>query len=517
MTQTMVPTAEAMPTQQRNALEMRGISKRFPLVQANQSVDFSVRWGEVHALVGENGAGKSTLMKILYGIQRPDAGEIWIDGVKQTFRDPHDAIALGIGMVHQNFTLVEPFSVVENVILGHEPRAPLGLDMARARREVEALIQQFEFQLDPGSRVEDLPVGLRQKVEILKALYRRARILILDEPTAVLTPQETDDLFRFLREYAAQGNAAVFISHKLLEVIQVSDRISVMRDGRMIGTIPTPGATLPQIARMMVGREVELKVEKGPAHPGEAVLEVSHLTVAHAREKPHVLDVSFAVRAGEIVGIAGVQGNGQSELVEALTGLTPYTGEVRYLGRSLDHGGARRVRRAGVSHIPEDRNQRGLVMDFSCAENLILGDHNEPPYAEPSGFLNDEVIEQTARRRIEAFDIRPRSTTLSANRFSGGNAQKIIVARELSRNPRLLIAAQPTRGIDIGATEFVHEQIVRARDQGVGVLLVSADLGEIMALSDRILVMYEGQIVGELPAQEATEEKLGLLMAGVKA
>ncbi|GIW34146.1 ABC transporter ATP-binding protein [Meiothermus sp.] len=515
MTKPMVPTAEAMPTQ-RNALEMRGVSKRFPLVQANQNVDFSVRWGEVHALVGENGAGKSTLMKILYGIQRPDAGEIWIDGEKRTLRDPHDAIALGIGMVHQNFTLVEPFSVLENVILGHEPTAPLGLDMAEARRRVEALVRQFEFQLDLDRRVEDLPVGLRQKVEILKALYRQARILILDEPTAVLTPQETDDLFRFLREYAAQGNAAVFISHKLLEVIQVSDRISVMRDGRMIGTIPTPGATLPQIARMMVGREVEFRVEKGPAHPGEAVLEVTHLTVAQAREKPLVRDVSFAVRAGEIVGIAGVQGNGQSELVEALTGLRPYTGEVRFLGRSLDHGDPHRVRRAGVSHIPEDRNQRGLVMGFTSAENLILGDHNQPPYAGPWGFLNQEVIEQTARQRIEAFDIRPRSTTLSADRFSGGNAQKIIVARELSRNPRLLIAAQPTRGIDIGATEFVHEQIVRARDRGVAVLLVSADLGEIMALSDRILVMYEGQIVGELPAQEATEEKLGLLMAGVK-
>lgn len=522
MTQSTVPRVAPAATIQShpahpNALEMRGIFKRFPLVLANQNVDFSVRWGEVHALVGENGAGKSTLMKILYGIQRPDAGEIWIDGVRRVFRDPHDAIALGIGMVHQNFTLVEPFSVVENVILGHEPTSPLGLDMAEARRKVEALIRQFEFQLDPDSRVEDLPVGLRQKVEILKALYRQARILILDEPTAVLTPQETEDLFRFLREYAVGGNAAVFISHKLLEVIQVSDRISVMRDGRMIGTIPTPGATLPQIARMMVGREVELKVEKDPANPSEAVLEVSHLTVAHAKEKPHVLDVSFTVRAGEIVGIAGVQGNGQSELVEALTGLTSYTGEVRYLGRSLDLGGARRVRQMGVSHIPEDRNQRGLVMDFSSAENLFLGDQNEPPYAESSGFFNDDAIEQSALQRIEAFDIRPRSTTLSANRFSGGNAQKIIVARELSRNPRLLIAAQPTRGIDIGATEFVHEQIVKARDQGVGVLLVSADLGEIMALSDRILVMYEGQIVGELAAEEATEEKLGLLMAGVKA
>lgn len=499
-----------------NAVEMRGIVKRFPLVLANDHVNFALSWGEVHALVGENGAGKSTLMKVLYGIQRPDSGELLIDGVVQNFRHPHDAINLGIGMVHQNFMLVESFSVLENVILGAEPHYGPSLDLAVARMRVQELIERFGFSLELSQRIEDLPIGLRQKVEILKALYREARILILDEPTAVLTPQETDQLFRFLREYAAQGNSAIFISHKLHEVLQISDRISVMRDGRMIGTIETRGATLPQLARMMVGREVELRVEKGPAHPGEVVLEVSRLSVAHAKEKPHLREVSFSVRAGEVVGIAGVQGNGQSELVEALAGLTPYTGEVRYVGQSLGQAKARQVRHQGVSHIPEDRNQRGLVLEFSAAEDLILGDHQAPPFASPNGFLDQPTIEQTAQRRIEQFDIRPHSTTLHASRFSGGNAQKIIVARELSRNPRVLIAAQPTRGVDIGATEFIHEQIVKARDQGVGVLLVSADLGEVMGLSDRILVMYEGEIVGEMTAQEATEERLGLLMAGVR-
>jgi simple sugar transport system ATP-binding protein len=503
------------PHKATDAIVMRGISKRFPLVLANDNVDFSVCWGEVHALVGENGAGKSTLMKILYGLQRPDKGEIVIDGQSVHLHDPNDAIKLGIGMVHQHFMLVEPLSVTENIVLGLEPGSKLSLDYGKSRAEVARLIEQFNFDLGPDDIIEELPVGLQQKVEILKMLYRRSNILILDEPTAVLTPIETEELFKFLKEYAAAGNAVIFISHKLREVIEVSNRISVMRGGRMIGTVNTEGITPREIARMMVGREVILKVEKDEARPTSPALELVGLTVGKRGERPKVNNVSFTVRAGEIVGIAGVEGNGQSELVEALTGLEHYTGEVRYQGQKLDQSNAKNVRMAGVSHIPEDRNERGLVMDYSTAENLILGDQDSSKYAGAFGLLKFDEIEREALERVEEFDVRPRSTKLPANGYSGGNAQKIIVARELSRDPKILIASQPTRGVDIGAIEFIHENIVKARDKGLGVLLVSADLAEVMSLSDRILVMYEGEIVGEMPASEATEEKLGLLMAGV--
>jgi general nucleoside transport system ATP-binding protein len=505
-----------MPTQSPFAVEMRQIVKKFPLVLANDRVDFSVRWGEVHALVGENGAGKSTLMKILGGAQRQDTGDLLIDGKAHLFSNPKDAIALGIGMVYQHFMLIEPLTVTENIILGTEPTQGPTLNMGFARKRVAELIKKFNFDLDPDAIIEELPVGLQQKVEILKTLYRDARILILDEPTAVLTPLETEELFKFIREYAQAGNAAIFISHKLREVIEVSDSISVMRDGKMIGSVANQNITPPQIAKMMVGRDVILSVQKQTAQPGAAALEVNNLTIGERGKKPEVNNVSFTLRAGEIVGIAGVEGNGQSQLVEAITGLEHYTGEIRYLGQTIKQPSADSVRQAGVSHIPEDRNERGLVLDYSTAENIILGGHKGPPYSGSLGFLNFEFIEQNANRLVHEFDVRPRSTLLPAKSYSGGNAQKIIVARELERKPKVLVASQPTRGVDIGAIEFIHGQLVKARDQGLGVLLVSADLGEVMSLSDRILVMYEGAIVGEVPGSEATEEKLGLMMAGVK-
>ncbi|WP_027480622.1 ABC transporter ATP-binding protein [Deinococcus pimensis] len=499
------------------AIELRGITKQFPLVLANDNISLKVRWGSVHALVGENGAGKSTLMKIIYGMQPPTSGEIVVDGQPVNLHDPKDAIRLGIGMVHQHFMLVDPLTVTENVILGSEPTAGGAIDYRGARKRVAELIKQFNFDIDPDARIEDLPVGLQQKVEILKTLYRGARILILDEPTAVLTPQETEELFAFLKgQYAAAGNSVIFISHKLHEVLEISDEISVIRDGKMIGSIPTAGATPPILARMMVGRDVVLSVEKAPARPGEVALEVRDVSVPGAAGKHAVDHVSFDVRAGEIVGIAGVEGNGQSELVEVVTGLLrPSGGTIRYAGQTLTNHTARAVSAAGVSHVPEDRNERGLVLDMSTAENLILGEHDDKPFAGPLGLLDLERIQQNARELSERYDVRPRSTSLPAGQYSGGNAQKLIVAREMRKGPKILVASQPTRGVDIGAIEFIHRQIVDARDQGLAVLLVSADLGEVMNLADRILVMFEGKVVGEVAARDATEEKLGLMMAGV--
>ncbi|GAO75386.1 ABC transporter [Meiothermus ruber H328] len=496
------------------ALELRNITKRYPLVLANDRISLDVRWGEVLAVVGENGAGKSTLMKIVYGLVKPDQGEIWVDGQRVQITEPGDAIALGIGMVHQHFMLVDPFTVLENVILGSEPTQGGQLNLAQARAEVEALMRDLEFDLPLDTPVEELPVGLQQRVEILKALYRKAKILILDEPTAVLTPQEADELFDFLRRYVEQGNAVIFISHKLAEVIKLSHRVTVIRDGKVVGTVNTPETSVNELARMMVGREVILSVDKSEARPTEAVLEVIDLRMPEKDKKHRLNGVSFQVRAGEIVGIAGVEGNGQTELVEAITGLRPYQGTIRYQGQTLKPN-ARLVREWGVSHIPEDRNLRGLVLDFTTRENLILGDHYRPPYAGFLGFLDATQMEAHAREVVETFDVRPRSTELAARRYSGGNAQKIIVGRELSRKPKVLVAAQPTRGVDIGAIEFIHENIVKARDAGMAVLLVSADLNEVRSLSDRILVMFEGRIMGELKASEASEERLGLLMAGI--
>jgi simple sugar transport system ATP-binding protein len=498
------------------AVEMQQIVKRFPLVLANDHVDFAVDWGEVHALIGENGAGKSTLMKILYGLQPPDEGTIRIDGHLVSFRSPRDAIALGIGMVHQHFMLVEPLSVTENMVLGAEPVLGPSLNYRKARARTRELIREFGFDISPDAKIADLPLGLQQQVEILKTLYRGAKILIMDEPTAVLTPQETRGLFKFIREFAGQGNAVIFISHKLDEVMEICDRMSVMRDGKMIGTVERAATNQRQLANMMVGREVLLRVEKAPAQPKEVRLELKHVTIHSPHKgKPVVNDVSFAVRAGEIVGIAGIEGNGQTELVECIAGLRKLdAGKIVLEGRDTTFEDAKTRRQRGLSHIPEDRYERGLVPAYSSAMNTVLGDHYRAPFASRLGFLDDGRIEQHAKRLIGDYDVRPTSTSVLAASYSGGNAQKLIVARELERNPQVLIAAQPTRGVDIGAIEFIHRQIVGARDRGLAVLLVSADLNEVMSLSDRILVMYEGQIMGELSQAAATAEKLGLLMAG---
>jgi general nucleoside transport system ATP-binding protein len=501
------------------AVRMTDVVKRFPLVLANDHVDFEVAWGEVHALIGENGAGKSTLMKVLYGLQTADAGTIEVDGRQVAMRSARDAIDLGIGMVHQHFMLVEPLTVAENLVLGAEPRQGPWIDMRAARHRARELIARFGFDLDPDARIDELPVGLQQQVEILKALFRDARILIMDEPTAVLTPQETRGLFTFLRDYAAAGHAVVFISHKLDEVMEICDRMSVMRDGRMVGTVPRAETDTRALASMMVGREVLLRVDKGPAQPGEVRLEARGLRLRHPVKARPILDgVDLAVRAGEIVGIAGIEGNGQTELVEVLTGLrSADAGTVSLAGEDVTALGARARREAGVSHVPEDRNERGLVRPFTAAWNAVLGDHHRAPYADRLGLLDLNAIDDHAREIIEGYDVRPRSTTVMASSYSGGNAQKLIMARELERAPRVLVAAQPTRGVDIGAIEFIHRRIVAARDAGLAVLLVSADLNEVMSLSDRILVMFEGRVMGELAQAEATAERLGLLMAGAEA
>ena len=496
-------------------MELKNITKRYPLVLANDHISLGVKWGEVLALVGENGAGKSTLMKIVYGLVTPDEGEIYVDGKKVDIKQPSDAIELGIGMVHQHFMLVDTLSVLDNVILGMEPRQGMAIDYATARKKVVELIEELGFDLDPDAIIEELPVGAQQRVEILKTLYRDARILILDEPTAVLTPQEVDELFKFLREFAEKGHAIILITHKLDEVMEVSDRVTVIRDGKVVGTVNTPETSVAELARMMVGREVILTVHKKPAEPGDVVLEAENLFVKGS-VRPKLNGVSMTVRAGEIVGIAGVEGNGQTELVEVVTGLRPYEGSVRYHGEELAQS-ARKVREWGVSHIPEERNDRGLILEFPTRLNIILGDHYRPPFVGFLGFFQDEVIDEYAERVVEEFDVRPRSIYLIGRRYSGGNAQKIIVGRELAREPKLLVAAQPTRGVDIGAIEFIHQSIVEARDKGMAVLLVSADLNEVMNLSDRILVMYEGQIVGEVKPGEVTEEQMGLMMAGLEA
>ena len=499
-----------------DAVVMQGIVKRFPLVLANNHVDFSLRWGEVHALIGENGAGKSTLMKILDGIQAPDEGSIRIDGQEVVLHSAKDAIDAGIGMVHQHFMLVEPLSVTENLVLGAEPGTPLGLNYRVARAKARQLIEQFGFDIHPDSKIRDLPLGLQQQVEILKVLYRDARILILDEPTAVLTPQETKGLFSFIRSFAEAGNAVIFISHKLDEVMELCDRMSVMRDGSMIGCVERANTDQRQLATMMVGREVLMRVEKTPAQAGEVKLELQQLSVHDPiKHKPLVDAIAMQVRAGEIVGLAGIEGNGQSELVEAITGLRAINaGSVWLNGHDVSKHSALERRQSGLSHIPADRNARGLVSSYNAAMNSVLGDYQRPPYSNRWGFLNQRAIYQHARQLISAYNVRPTSAEAIAASYSGGNAQKLIVAREIERQPSVLIAAQPTRGVDIGAIEFIHKQIIQARDQGLAVLLVSADLNEVMSLADRILVMYEGRIMGELSQAEANAETLGLLMAG---
>ncbi len=497
------------------ALQTKGITKRFPGVLANDRVDFDLQRGEIHALLGENGAGKTTLMNIIYGLYQPDEGDILLNGKPVAIRNSKDAIVAGIGMVHQHFMLIPVFTVTENIMLGSETTRGLVLDRRGVGEQVRRVSHQYGLDVNPDAYVEDLAVGVQQRVEIVKALYRKAEILILDEPTAVLTPQEADDLFRIMRELAAQGVSIIFITHKLKEVLAVADRITVMRAGRVVGTVSPKETDEAHLAAMMVGREVILKVDKGPAHPAQEVLQVEDLHVVDTRGVEVVAGASFHVRAGEVLGIAGVQGNGQAQLVEALTGLhRSHSGKVIILGHDVTNDPPRPVIETGTAHIPEDRQRHGLVLPFPITDNLVLCTYYREPFAH-NGVLNHVAIDENGRRRVEEFDVRTPSVYVTASKLSGGNQQKVIVARELSRPIKLLIANQPTRGLDVGSIEFIHGRIVEARDNGVAVLLVSAELDEIMSLSDRIAVMYKGRILDTLDAQVATREQLGLLMAGV--
>ena len=495
-------------------LELRGITKRFPGVLANDHVDFDLRKGEVHALLGENGAGKSTLMNILYGLYHPDEGEILLNGKKVSIDSPHAAIGAGIGMVHQHFMLIPVMTVAENIVLAAEPkRSGVLLDTGAAERRVRELADRFKFHIDPHARVHDITVGQQQRVEILKALYRHADILILDEPTAVLTPQEAIELFEILKNLVADGMSVIFISHKLNEVLEIADRVTVLRRGKKVDTIPREGATEASLARMMVGREVLLRVDKDAAKPGEALLAVEDLHVHDDRGLEAVRGVSFQVHAGEIVAIAGVDGNGQTELIDAITGLRKSSeGRIEVGGRDLSRASAHQFLEHGVGHIPEDRHRRGLVLEFSLAENLVLHDYAKQPFAN-KGFLSPRRVVEYGRRLLSEFDVRGGNEETRASALSGGNQQKVVIAREVSRDPRVLIAAQPTRGLDVGAIEFVHRRLVEERNEGRAVLLVSLELEEVLSLADRILVIYEGQIVGEFPPN-VTEEELGIAMTG---
>jgi general nucleoside transport system ATP-binding protein len=484
------------------AVELRGIDKRFGDVHANRDVSLAVRPGTIHGIVGENGAGKSTLMGILYGYYQPDRGEILVRGKPAAIRSAQDALAAGIGMVHQHFMLVEPFTVLENVVLGVEGGLRLAPALARARAELERLGREYHLEVDPDARVADLSVGQRQRVEILKALYRGADVLILDEPTAVLTPAEADHLFRILVSLRDEGKAVLLITHKLREIRAVTDVVTVMRQGRIVATLPTAETTAEQLAELMVGRTVSLHVDKAPARPGEPLLEVTDLVVEDALGVERVKRVSFTVRRGEIVGVAGVAGNGQSELLEALAGIRPAT------------SGQIRVRGGRLAHVPEDRQRMGLIMPFAAQESAILGYHDETAY-NGAILLRRAAVAASFSRQAAEYDIRPASGNLATSAFSGGNQQKIVLARELDRNPDVLLVGQPTRGVDIGAIEFVHRRLVALRDAGKALLVVSVELDEILALADRILVMHDGRIVGDMPRAAATERTLGLLMAGV--
>jgi simple sugar transport system ATP-binding protein len=499
---------------ERPVLELRGITKRFPGVVANDGVSFDLRRGEVHALLGENGAGKSTLMNILYGLYRPDEGQILVDGEPVVMHSPKDAIERGVGMVHQHFMLIPVMTVAENIVLATEPRRDgVLLDYRTAERRVRELSEGFGLAVNPSERIEEISVGLQQRVEILKALYRGADILVLDEPTAVLTPQEAQELFTIVRGLTEQGKSIVFISHKLDEVLAIADRITVLRRGRVIETLPAAGATEEGLARLMVGREVLLRVEKGAAKPGEPLLEVEDLQVVDDRGVEKVRGVSFTVHASEILGIAGIDGNGQTELIDAITGLRRVqSGVVRVGGEDITNDSAEDALDAGLGHIPEDRQRRGLVLDFSLAENIALHDYDRPPSSR-FGWLYPRRLIERAARLLKEFDVRGGGPQTRAASLSGGNQQKVILAREIDRDPGVLIAAQPTRGLDVGAIEFVHRRLVEQRDEGRAVLLVSLELEEILSLSDRILVLYEGRIAGEFPP-ETTEEELGVAMIG---
>ncbi len=501
------------------AIELKGISKAFGPVQANKDIAIRVMPGTIHGIIGENGAGKSTLMSILYGFYKADKGEIFIGGKKTVIPDSQAAIAAGIGMVFQHFKLVENFTVLENVILGAEDGAMLRPSLAKARRELKALAEEYGLHVEPDAVIEDIGVGMQQRVEILKALYRRADILILDEPTGVLTPAEADQLFRILERLREEGKTIILITHKLREIMEITDTVSVMRRGEMTATVKTAGTNPAKLAELMVGRKVLLRVDKAPAKVGNKVLEVRDLNITDNKGVHRLKGVSFNVRAGEILGIAGVAGNGQSELLEVLGGYEKATGEIVVNGQKIDltgrnsDGQSRRAR--GIAHVPEDRQREGLIMDFFAWENMVFGYHRDPKYQRNRLLMDNAAIKEDAAGKMERFDVRPPDPFLQAKSFSGGNQQKIVLAREMERDPDLLLIGQPTRGVDIGAIEFIHQQIIALRDQGKAILLVSVELEEILSLSDRIAVMFDGKMMGERLPADTDEKELGLMMAGM--
>lgn len=503
----------------RYAIELKGISKAFGPVQANKDIHIAVPKGTIHGIIGENGAGKSTLMSILYGFYRADSGEIFINGKPTTIPDSQSAIRAGIGMVFQHFKLVQNFTVLENVVLGAEEGALLAGSLSKARKVLTDLSREYELDVDPDAVIEDLSVGHQQRVEILKALYRQADILILDEPTGVLTPAEADHLFRILKGLRDQGKTIILITHKLREIMETTDNVSVMRRGTMVGTVKTAETSPEQLAELMVGRKVLLEVEKKPALLGRTVLKVEDLRVVDEHGVERLKGVSFEIRSGEILGIAGVAGNGQSELLEALGGIARATGKVTLNGADLPLSGkgadGRARRKAGIAHVPEDRQALGLIMDFTAWENVAFGYHDAPEYQKNALFMDNDALRADTERKMATFDVRPPIPTLAAKSFSGGNQQKIVVAREIERNPDLLLIGQPTRGVDIGAIEFIHKQIVALRDQGKAILLVSVELDEIRSLSDRIAVMFDGRIMGFRDPDTTDERDLGLMMAGM--
>ena len=508
-----------MRLEENYAIEMLHITKRFPGIVANDDITLQLKKGEIHALLGENGAGKSTLMSVLFGLYRPEEGTIKKDGREVEIKDPNDANDLGIGMVHQHFKLVECFTVLDNIIMGVEPCHHGFLQKQEARKKVVALSEKYGLRVDPDALVEDITVGMQQRTEILKMLYRENEILIFDEPTAVLTPQEIEELMQIMRSLVAEGKSILFISHKLNEIMSVADRCSVLRKGKYIGTVNIADTSREELSRMMVGRDVEFVVQKTPAKPGKVILEAEGLTVASKSHSNNaVKDVSFQVRAGEIVCIAGIDGNGQTELVYGLTGLEPLkAGKLTLEGKDITHAPIRERSVLGISHIPEDRHKHGLVLDYTLEDNMVLQRYFEPRFVSKAGFLKRRAIREYAQELIEQYDVRSGQGPITmARSMSGGNQQKAIVAREIDKDPELLIAVQPTRGLDVGAIEYIHKQIVAQRDAGKAVLLVSLELDEVMSLSDRILVIYEGEIVGELDPKTTTAEGLGLYRAGAK-
>jgi simple sugar transport system ATP-binding protein len=505
--------------EQAYAIEMLNITKKFPGIIANDNISLQLKKGEIHALLGENGAGKSTLMSVLFGLYQPEEGIIKKDGKEVKINNPNDANDLGIGMVHQHFKLVECFSVLDNIILGVEPTKGGLLQKADARKKVMALSEKYGLSIDPDALIEDITVGMQQRTEILKMLYRDNEILIFDEPTAVLTPQEIRELMQIMKNLAAEGKSILFISHKLAEIMEVADRCTVIRKGKYVGTVETSKTTMEELSAMMVGRNVNFHVEKKPAKVGDEVLSISHMTVASKVHKNNaVKDVSLKIHAGEIVCIAGIDGNGQTEFVHGLTGLEPLvSGQITLLGQDISKATIRKRSLLGMSHIPEDRHKHGLVLDYSLENNLVLERYFEPEFTDKAGFLKKKNIRTYANRLIEQYDVRSGQGAQTVTRsMSGGNQQKAIIAREIDKHPELLVAVQPTRGLDVGAIEYIHKQLIAQRDAGKAVLLVSLELDEVMDVPDRILVMYEGEIVGEFDPKTTTQEELGLYMSGAK-